>query len=48
MPSRCIAIQRYTNHAWTGYKRDMVGMGCASDDLGLVYAVLQQVHAPGD
>ncbi|HEV8263200.1 MAG TPA: hypothetical protein VGQ19_20880 [Burkholderiales bacterium] len=48
MPSRCIAIQRYTNHAWTGYKRHMVGMGCAPDDLGLVYAALQQVHAPGD
>jgi len=48
VPSRCIAIQRYTNHAWTGYKRHMVGMGCAPDDLGLVYATLQQVQAPGD
>jgi hypothetical protein len=48
VPSRCIAIQRYTNHAWMGYKRHMVGMGCAPDDLGLVYATLQQLHAPGD
>ena len=31
LPSSCVAIQRYTNAAWTGFKRRMIGMGCSSD-----------------
>src|SRR4029434_2552202 len=48
MPSRCITIQRYTNPAWTGYKRHMVGMGCEPDELGLAYAALQYLTDSGD
>jgi len=46
--SRCIAVQRYTNPAWTGYKRHVVGMGCAVAGLEPVYELLAKLSAPGD
>lgn len=46
--SRCLAIQRYTNAAWTGYKRHIVGMGCAITGLDAVYDMLSKLSAPGD
>jgi len=48
LPSRCVAIQRYTNPAWIGFKRHIVGMGCAIDSVEPVYAALVNLHAPGD
>ena len=48
LPSWCIAIQRYTNPAWTGFKRHVVGMGCAPSGRAPVYDVLPKLHAPGD
>jgi len=47
-PSKCIAIQRYTNHAWTGYKRHLIGMGCGIAGLDPVYDILSKLTAPGD
>ncbi len=46
--SRCLAIQRYTNAAWTGYKRHIVGMGCAVAGLDPIYEILSKLTAPGD
>jgi hypothetical protein len=46
--SSCIAVQRYTNPAWTGYKRHIVGMGCAVAGLEPVYEILSKLSAPGD
>lgn len=46
--SRCLALQRYTNAAWTGYKRHIVGMGCAVAGLDTVYELLSKLSAPGD
>jgi hypothetical protein len=47
-PSHCIAIQRYLNPAFGGFKRHVIGMGCASGNLDPVYAALQKIQAPGD
>lgn len=46
--SRCIAVQRYSNPAWTGYKRHVVGMGCAVAGLDPVYEILSKLSSPGD
>lgn len=46
--SRCVAVQRYTNAAWTGYKRHIVGMGCAVAGVDPVYDILSKLSAPGD
>ncbi len=47
-PSRCVAVQRYLNPAFGGYKRHVIGMGCAAGGLDPVYAALKQMRAPGD
>lgn len=47
-PSHCIAVQRYLNPAFGGFKRHVIGMGCAAGSLDAVYAALQQMQAPGD
>ena len=41
--SRCIAVQRYTNPMYTGYKRQLMGVGCAVGDLQPVYQILQHM-----
>ena len=48
LPSSCVAIQRYTNAMYTGFKRRMIGMGCSPVDRESVYAVLAKLRAPGD
>ncbi len=48
LPSSCVAIQRYTNAAWTGFKRRMIGMGCSPVDRAHVYDAIAKLHAPGD
>ena len=47
-PSHCIAIQRYLNPAYGGFKRHVIGLGCAAGSLEAVYAALQQMRALGD
>ena len=47
-PSHCIAVQRYLNPAFGGFKRHVIGMGCAAGGLDAVYSALQQMRAPGD
>jgi hypothetical protein len=47
-PSRCIAVQRYLNPAFGGFKRHVIGMGCAAGALDAVYAALEKMRAPGD
>lgn len=47
-PSRCIAVQRYLNPAFGGFKRHVIGMGCAAGSLDAVYGALQKMRAPGD
>ena len=47
-PSHCIAVQRYLNPAFGGFKRHVIGMGCAAGGLDAVYAALQLMRAPGD
>jgi len=47
-PSHCIAVQRYLNPAFGGYKRQVVGLGCAAGGLDPVYAALAKMRAPGD
>ena len=47
-PSNCIALQRYLNPMYDGYKRHVIGIGCAAGDLAAVYAALAQLRAPGD
>ena len=47
-PSHCIAVQRYLNPAYGGFKRHVIGLGCAAGSLDPVYAALQKVRAPGD
>lgn len=47
-PSRCIAVQRYLNPAYGGFKRHVIGMGCAAGSLDPVYAALAKMRAPGD
>jgi hypothetical protein len=41
--SHCIAVQRYTNPMYTGYKRQLIGMGCTTGDLQSVYQILQRM-----
>ncbi|HKP23292.1 MAG TPA: hypothetical protein VJV39_05470 [Dongiaceae bacterium] len=48
LPSSCVAIQRYTNAAWTGFKRRMIGMGCSTVDRSHVYDAIAKLRAPGD
>lgn len=48
LPSDCVAVQRYTNAAWTGFKRRVIGMGCALAGREAVYAALALLRAPGD
>jgi hypothetical protein len=48
LPSSCVAIQRYTNAAWTGFKRRLIGMGCSPVDRSLVYDAIAKLRAPGD
>ena len=47
-PSHCIAVQRYLNPAFGGFKRHVIGMGCAAGGLDVVYAALEKMRAPGD
>ena len=47
-PSRCIAVQRYLNPAFGGFKRHVIGMGCAAGGLDAVYGALAKMRAPGD
>jgi len=47
-PSYCIAVQRYLNPAYGGFKRHVIGMGCAAGGLDPVYAALAKMRAPGD
>jgi hypothetical protein len=47
-PSRCIAVQRYLNPAYGGFKRHVIGLGCAAGGLDPVYAALEKMRAPGD
>lgn len=47
-PSHCVAVQRYLNPAYGGFKRHVIGLGCAAGSLDPVYAALQQMQAPGD
>ena len=47
-PSHCIAVQRYLNPAYGGFKRHVIGVGCAAGSLDVVYGALQQMRAPGD
>jgi len=47
-PSHCLALQRYMNPAYDGWKRHVIGIGCASGDLTPVYAALEKLRAPGD
>ena len=47
LPSSCVAIQRYTNAAWTGFKRRMIGMGCSPVDRAHVYDAIAKLRAPG-
>lgn len=46
--SHCIAVQRYTNASYMGYKRHVIGMGCAVSDMASVYDILARITAPGD
>ena len=45
---RCIAVQRYLNPAFGGFKRHVIGMGCAAGSLDAVYGALAKLRAPGD
>lgn len=47
LPSSCVAIQRYTNAAWTGFKRRVIGMGCSPVDRSHVYDAIAKLRAPG-
>lgn len=47
-PSHCLAIQRYMNPIETGFKRRVIGIGCASGGLDIVYDALSKLQAPGD
>jgi hypothetical protein len=47
-PSKCIAVQRYLNPAFGGFKRHVIGMGCAAGGLDAVYGALAKMRAPGD
>ena len=47
-PRHCIVVQRYLDPAHGGFMRHVIGMGCAAGGLDPVYAVLQQMRAPGE
>jgi hypothetical protein len=47
-PSHCLALQRYLNPAYDGYKRHVIGIGCTAGDLAPLYAALEKLRAPGD
>ena len=47
-PSHCLAVQRYLNPAFGGFKRHVIGMGCAAGSLDPVYSALAKLRAPGD
>lgn len=47
-PSHCIAMQRYMNPVETGFKRHVIGIGCAAGGIDIVYDALSKLHAPGD
>jgi hypothetical protein len=47
LPSSCVAIQRYANPAWTGFKRRIIGMGCSPVDRDSVYSALAKLRSPG-
>jgi hypothetical protein len=47
-PSHCVTVQRYTNAAFTGFKRHLIGMGCTIGDRQSVYDILAKLAAPGD
>lgn len=47
-PSHCLALQRYLNPAYDGYKRHVIGIGCTAGDLAPIYAALEKLRAPGD
>ena len=47
-PSHCLALQRYLNPAYDGFKRHVIGIGCSAHDLTPVYDVLAKLRAPGD
>ncbi len=46
--SHCITVQRYTNASYMGFKRHIIGMGCATGDPASVYDILAKIQAPGD
>lgn len=46
--SHCITVQRYTNAAYMGFKRHVIGMGCAIGETTSVYDILAKIEAPGD
>lgn len=48
LPVSCVAIQRYTNVAWTGFKRRMIGMGCSPVDRAHVYDTIAKLRSPGE
>lgn len=41
--SHCIAVQRYANPMYTGYKRQLLGMGCTVGNLQAVYQILEHM-----
>ncbi len=41
--SHCIAVQRYTNPMYTGYKRHLLGVGCTVGNLQSVYQLLDRI-----
>ena len=47
-PSHCLALQRYMNPIDGGYKRHVIGIGCAAAGLDVVYDALAKLRAPGD
>ncbi|WP_162916542.1 hypothetical protein [Dongia deserti] len=48
LPSSCVAIQRYLNPAWGGFKRRIIGMGCSPTSRESVYSAIAKLAAPGD
>lgn len=47
-PSNCLALQRYLNPAYDGYKRHVLGIGCTAGDRAALYDALSKLRAPGD
>jgi hypothetical protein len=48
VPSSCIAIQRYLNPMYSGFKRRLIGLGCSLSGHAEVYDALAKLRAPGD